>query len=134
MYEQPLTKENDRKLFFDTLTRKSALVVALCSLPFFLFAYLGDPGRGRTAAICAFVIGTTSRAFWDLRKHVWFWITMSILVVAHVPLVLLIPWSSKSYPGMVLLPVALLDFAIVYGCIISVEKVMKGINGVNSAG
>jgi len=43
----------------------------------------------------------------------------------HVPLILLIPWTSKSLPGVTLLPIALLDYAIVYGCIKLAEKVMK---------
>lgn len=127
MHEEVLMpEENDRKQFSDTLTRTSALVTALCASPlYFLFAYLGDSGRGRAAAICAFVVITAGRAFWDWRKRVWFWATLIIVVVLHVPLILLVSWSDTNYPGIVLLPLALVDFALVYGCFVLVKKVMK---------
>ena len=54
----------------------------------------------------------------------WFWATISILVLLHVPLVLLVPWSNKNYPGVVLLPLALLDLAVVYSSIKLAEKLM----------
>jgi hypothetical protein len=126
MHEQALIKEVNGGQSPNKLTKKWALVAILCSLPlFFLFAYLGDPGRGRAASICAAVILTAIRARWDSRKHGWFWITIAIVVFLHVPLVLLIPWTNKSMPGITLLPIAFLDYAIVYGCIKLVEKAMK---------
>ena len=62
---------------------------------------------------------------WDLRKRVWFWVTLTVLALLHVPLILLVPWSNTNYPGVVLLPQALLDLAIVYGCIKLIEKAMN---------
>jgi hypothetical protein len=117
MHEQALMTESDDKQFFDTLTRTSAIVIALCASPlYFLYAYFGDPGRGRTAAICAFVIISIARGFWNSRNRIWFWITLTIVVLLHVPLILLVSWSNTNYPGVVLLPLGLLDFAFVYGC------------------
>jgi hypothetical protein len=110
----------------DVFTRKWLLVMILCLVPpFFLFVLLGDPGRGRAAAICTCVCMTAIRACWDLRKHLWFWVTAAILIVLHVFLVLLIPWTGKSYPGYTLLPVGVLDYGIVYGSLKLVEKAMK---------
>jgi len=71
------------------------------------------------------MIATAVWIYWDLRKRVWFWATITILVLLHVPLVLFVPWSNTDYPGVVLLPIGLLDLAIVYGCIKLVEKVMN---------
>jgi hypothetical protein len=62
---------------------------------------------------------------WDLRKRVWFWVTIVIMVLLHLPLVMLLPWTNNSYPGIVLLPGALLDLAIVYGSIKLAESVMN---------
>ena len=64
------------------------------------------------------------RARWDLRRRGWFWVTAAVLVGFHVFLVLYIPWTDKSYPGYTLLPVGLLDYGIMYGCINLVEKVV----------
>ena len=108
------------------LTRKWALIALLSGLPFFfLFACLGDPGRGRAVLIAVGVVVIAARARWDLKERIWFWVTLTILAALHVPLVLLVPWTRKSYPGTTLLPIALLDYAIVWGCIKLVEKVAK---------
>lgn len=106
----------ERQTPWDRLTRKAAWVVILCSAPFFVvFAILGDLGRGRAVAICAAVFFTTIWLRWDLRRKMWFWITLALLVAAHLPLLFLVRWSSASYPGVTLLPIALADLAIVYG-------------------
>lgn len=119
-------EEVDGKSPFDRLTKKTAVVALLCALPFFFFfAALGDPAKGRAAAGCVGISVFVVWIRWDLRRRVWFWATVAILVVLHVPLVLFIPWTNTNYPGVVLLPLGLLDLAIVYGCIKLVEKVMK---------
>ena len=110
----------------DVFTRKWTLVVILCGMsPFLLFTFLGDPGRGRAAAICTAVIMYAARGCWNLKEYAWFWMTLAIIITLHILLVLLVPWTSKSYPGLTLFPIAVLDYAIVYGCIKLVEKVMK---------
>jgi hypothetical protein len=120
-------KEADHKSIFDKLTKKSAILIALCASPlFFLFAYLGDPGRGRAAAVCAFVLLTCARLFWNILKPVWLWLTIAIVVICHVPLITLVSWTNKDYPGIVLLPIALLDFVVVYGAFWLLEKTTRG--------
>ena len=110
----------------DLFSRKWLLIVILCMVPaFFLFAVLGDPGRGRAAAISLAVIIVAARTRWDLKNYAWFWITLVVLIGLHVPLVLLVPWTSRSYPGITLLPIGVVDYAIVYGCIKLAEKTMQ---------
>ncbi|NYF79888.1 hypothetical protein HDF17_002208 [Granulicella arctica] len=110
----------------DLFTRKWLLVVILCMVPAFaLFAYFGDSGRGRAAAGSTIVIMYAARGCWDLRRHTWFWVTLTILIALHVLLVLLVPWTSKSYPGLILFPIAAVDYAIVYGCIKLVDRMMN---------
>ncbi len=110
----------------NALTSRWGLVAGLCSLlPFFLLAYLGDPGRGRAAAICVAVVIVAARARWDLKNYGWFWGTLALVIILHIPLILLVPWTSKSYPGITLLPVAVVDYAIVWACIKLAEKVAK---------
>jgi len=134
MRDQAIVEQSDGKSPFDRLTRKSALIVLLCALPFFfLFAALGDPAKGRAAATCAGMIATAALIGWDLRKRAWFWVTIAILALLHIPVVLLIPWTNKNYPGIVLLPGALLDLAVVYGCIKLAEKLMTKKGGAGCA-
>jgi len=119
--------EKNPKQVFESLNKKSVILIALCALPVFLiFAALGDPGRGRAAAIALFVILLCGRIFWSLRGRVLFWVVLTIVVLCHIPLILLIPWNNRDYPGVVLLPFALPDFAIVYGILKLVEKVTRG--------
>jgi hypothetical protein len=113
----------------DVFTRKWLLIVTLCLIPlFFLFAFFGDPGRGRAAVICAGVLMTAVRANWSCRKYAWFWATAAVLIALHVFLIVRIPWTDKSYPGYTLLPFAALDYGIVYGSFKLAEKLMKKTN------
>ncbi len=119
----------------NVFTRKWLLLVILCMIPpFVLFAFLGhDPGRGRAASGSTIVIMYAVRGYWELRRRAWFWVVLTAIVAAHVLLVLLIPWTSKSYPGLLLFPVAVLDFAIVWGCFKLAQKVMMPGEAANSA-
>jgi len=106
----------DSKGSFDRLSNLSVIVIALCASPLlFLFTYLGDPGRGRAAAICAGLILMCAKMFWSLRRNLLFWVALTIVIGYHVPLIMLISWGNRDYPGVVLLPLALPDFAIVFG-------------------
>ena len=118
---------------FDPTTRKWYFVAILCgSLPYSLFAVLGDRGRARAAGICCFVGMIAARAFWHRRRHPWFWIALAVLVALHVALVLSISWSDKSYPGYTLLPEAALDYGVFYGSFRLAEKVL-GRSGRNNS-
>lgn len=111
----------------DMFSRKWLLLVIVCgAIPFLLFAFLlNEPGRGRAAAIATAVIMYAVKGRWNLREYTWFWVVLTIIVALHVLLVLLVPWTSKSYPGLLLFPVAVADFAIVWGCFKLAEKVTK---------
>jgi hypothetical protein len=108
------------------LTRKWALIAAVLSSPlYFLFDHLGDPGRARAAVCAGIVIIAAVRSRWDLRRSVLFWATIALLILAHVPLILLTPWTNDNLPSISLLPFGMLDFVVMYGCIKLVEKAMK---------
>jgi hypothetical protein len=110
----------------EVFSRKWLLMVILCMVPlFFVFALMGDPGRGRAAAISGGVIATAVRACWDLRKYAWFWTTAAVLIALHVFLVVHIPWTDKSYPGYTLLPFGALDYGIMYGSFKLAGKLMR---------
>jgi hypothetical protein len=48
--------------------------------------------------------------------------TIGTLALVHIPIVTLLPWKNQSYPGVILLPGALLDLFIIYGLIRVIEK------------
>ena len=45
------------------------------------------------------VLGVTVAAKWRLRRRAWFWMTMTFLAGLHVPLILLVPWTTKWVPA-----------------------------------
>lgn len=54
-----------------------------------------------------------------------FWVTTLCFVFLHAALVLLIPWPDRNYRRSVVLPIALPDLYLMYGCFVLVEKVTK---------
>jgi hypothetical protein len=114
-------KEAPRKL-----TAKSAYIALLYAVPVFVvFCFLGRWETGIGAWICSGLVFLVIRTRWDLRKHVWFWMAVAFGFLLQVPIVLLIPWNNRNLTGISLLPVAVLDYGLVYGCVKLVEKMMS---------
>ena len=90
-----------------------------------LFVNLGDSGRGRAAWVSAGMITLAARCVWDSKKRVWFWVTIAIIAVLHIPAILFIPWGDQNLSYVALLPMALLDFGIAYGIIRLVENAIE---------
>jgi hypothetical protein len=128
MHEPKLMREDKHKQSIDSVTRKWALLAAVCTSPLFIvFAYFDDPGRGQAAWVSAGAIAVAARFLWDLRTRVWFWITIVVIVLLHVPLIILIPWQAKQLTYVALLPAGLLDFAVAYGILRLVENLVERI-------
>lgn len=106
---------------------KGTLIAFLVAIAlFFLFVQLGDTNRGVAAGVVGLVIVATIRSRWDLRRRVWFCAMMAVLTLAHVPLILLVHWPyTGNMPAVSLMAFAFVDYAIMYGCIKLVEKLMK---------
>ena len=115
--------ESSRRQEITPVTRKFGLLAAICTSPLFIVsAYLGDPGRGQAAWVSAGGIAIAARFLWDLKNRVWYWMTLAVIVLLHVPMIMLIPWPFRQLSYIALLPAGLLDFAIAYGIIRLVEK------------
>lgn len=115
------------------LTAKGAYLAMLYSSPILvIFAYLGNFYTGIGASICTALVLLVIRTRWDLRKHAWFWITIAFVTLLQLPLVMFIPWKDRNLTGISLLPVAVFDYGIVYGCVKLVEKLMKRNGGAGS--
>ncbi len=113
---------------------KWGLLAIVYSLPVLIvFAVLGDFRRGLTASICVALIVGIIKTYWILRKHAWFWITVTILAALHIPIVILLPIpATRQFTVWELLPVAVLDLAVMYGCIKLVAKVMNNDHAIGS--
>lgn len=111
------------------------LMVAVLTLPVaIIVGHLVDPGRGRAAGLAlALMIGAV-RVFWYLRRHPWFWMSIAALTVIHVTLIVLVPWSNRSFPAPALWPFAIVDFVAVCGFFKLVEKAMSHGDAASSPG
>ena len=100
-----------------------AYLIALCSSPIMLiFWLLGGLETGIGAWVCFTFVLLVVRIRWDLRRYVWFWVTIVLALLLQIPLVLEIPWNDRNLTWLILLPVAALDYAAVYGCVRLAEK------------
>jgi hypothetical protein len=106
----------------------SGIVVLVTLLPlFFAFEYIGKTDMGLNLCICLGVNLLAIRMRWDLRKHAWFWGTALLVIALELPWVLRIPWPRRWIPGIALLPIGLVGFAIATGAFRLVEKfILKG--------
>ena len=116
------------------LTAQAGYLILLCLLPILIvFAVLGRIWIGFGIWICSGLVLLVVRARWDLRMHAWFWITIVFAGLLQTPIVLLIPWNDRSLTWITFLPVAVLDYSLVYGCVKLVEKLMMRSDGANPA-
>jgi putative flippase GtrA len=108
----------------DELIRPFGLLALLCSSPLlFLFIHLGHMDQGIGAWICATLILFSIRARKELMRLAWFWVTLAVLTLIQIPIVWFTPWTAWDL-RLVYVVVAILDNALIYGCIYLVEKAM----------
>jgi hypothetical protein len=112
----------------ETPTNYAGLIIFLCTLPVSLtFMYFGKAELGMNVGICLFTLVSAVGMCWELRKYLWFWTVVGLLLVLHVPLLLMIHWPPHMWVSkIVLLPIGLADLAFDVGVIRFVQKfIMK---------
>lgn len=103
------------------------LCVILGALPvLFLFDHFGKLALARPALASAAIVTIAIAMRWKLRRHAWFWITMTILAALHLPLILLVPWTTKWIPAIVIASVGTADLYAMLWVLSVVGKFMEG--------
>jgi len=106
--------------------KKWGCLAFLLSIPVaIVVSHFVDPGRGRAAGISLALMILAIRIFWDLRRHVWFWLDIAALTLVHVVLIVVIPWTDMSIPAPGLRPFGFVDFAVIWGVVKLTEKMMN---------
>jgi len=77
-----------------------------------LFYHFGKLALARPTIFCSLAIIIAIAMRWELRRHVWFWITMAVIVALHIPLILFVPWTTKWIPAILITPICLGDLAV----------------------
>jgi hypothetical protein len=58
------------------------------------------------------MLGVAMAIKWNLRRRLWFWITMTVIVALHVALILSVPWTTKWVPAIVIIPFGIADLYV----------------------
>jgi hypothetical protein len=61
---------------------------------------------------------------WKLMHHAWFWVTIAFLALLHLPLILLIPWTTEWIPALLIMPFATADLYVMLWTLSIVERCM----------
>ncbi|HEX8724042.1 MAG TPA: hypothetical protein VF737_01475 [Gemmatimonadaceae bacterium] len=89
-----------------------------------VFSYMGQGDLGRSLAIALVSILFAIRFRWDLRRHVWFWGTIALVLVLESPLFFLIRWPEGWTPAVIILPFAVVEFIVIVKAVQLAEHVM----------
>src|SRR5271155_655164 len=87
--------------------------MAACGLIELLLLRLGRFDLGLPALNSIAVVGFTIALKWNLRRHAWFWITMTVIAALHVPLILFISWGTRWVPALAIAAIDSLDFCLI---------------------
>jgi hypothetical protein len=120
--ERPSTEEKEP-------TDYTGLIFAAILTPvMLLFAYLGKADMGLAVFIVLGMIMFAIKVRWKLRRYVWFWATIVLILALHVPLFYLVRWPQGNLPTLAYtLPIGIADFFIILGAVGLAEKVfLKG--------
>lgn len=102
------------------------IIVAIVAPVFFFFVYLGKAEMGFTACLVLGVSILAVKLRWKLRRHAWFWPTIGLVVLFHIPLLFLVHWPQSHAPTIVYsLPLGIADFLLVSGAISLAQKVFS---------
>lgn len=115
------------KLPAENMEKKRAdytgLIIAAILIPvYLLFIYIGKEELGWIVSVLLGVIMLAVRVRWDLRRHAWFWATIALVSVLHVPLLFLVGLPPAVFHWVVMLPIAVADCLVTVGIIGLVEK------------
>ena len=102
----------------------SGTIIGAMLLPvLFFFIYIGKAELGFTACIVLGMSMIAVRLRWKLRKHVWFWGTIILILALNVPLLFIVRWPQSNIPTIAYsLPIGIVDFLLMMGAISLAEK------------
>jgi hypothetical protein len=103
----------------------SGAIIGIALLPvYLLIRHFGNSDEALASCVCLGINLLFIKLNWDLRAHVWFWVVVTGLLLLHVPLIFKTQLPHRWIPGIALLPIGLMDFAIYVGVIKFVSNVV----------
>ena len=99
--------------------------MAFCLPVVLLFDHYGRMYMALPTLNCLAVLSFLVFLRWNLRRHVWFWITMAIIAALHVLLIWRIPWTAKWVPAVAIGAIDSVDFCILLWILTAVGKLVE---------
>lgn len=116
--------DNDRPKAKEPTDYTGLKIGAVLSPLVLLFIYLGKADMGLTVDIVLIAIVFAVKVHWNLKKHLWFWATIVVILALHVPLFFIVQWPHGNIPGIFYgMPFAIADFLIISKALGLAEKV-----------
>ncbi len=108
----------------DDLSKFDGLKIGAVLIPvFLLFVFFGNADMGLAVVIVLGVILLAIKLHWKLRKHVWFWAIIVIVLALHVPIFRTVRWPQGSAPTLAYtMPFGTLDFLLISAALWLAEK------------
>ena len=98
-------------------------IVLLLAPVFFVITLLADADTALSVCIVLGMIMIAVKIRWNLRRHIWFWPIIAIILALHIPLVFAVRWPKGNVPTLFYtMPLGIADFLIVSGALNLAEK------------
>ena len=94
-----------------------------------LFDHFGRFDLARPSLLSAAMIAIVIALRWKLKRHIWFWITMSILAALHLSLILSFHWTAKWIPAAVIVPFGIADCFVMLWILAAVGNLLRQARG-----
>ena len=104
-------------------TDYTGLIIAAILVPvLLLFRYFGHEDLGMTVVIALAALMVAIRIRWDLRRQVWFWETIGLVLVLHIPFFYFVRIPPAWFHAVAMLPIVIADCLLTLGVVRVVEK------------
>src|SRR5258708_17462863 len=100
-------------------------LAALVAPVFILVTFLYNAEAGLAAYIVVGVMVFAIKLRWHLRKHVWFWAIIALILAIHVPLVFMVHWPKNLPTIFYAMPIGIADFLIISGALRLAENLFS---------
>jgi hypothetical protein len=99
--------------------------IIAAALMAWLFDHFGRFSLVRPTLYSVAVLGVAIAIKWKMKRQVWFWGTMAVIVALHVLLILFVPWTTKWIPAVVIIPIGIADLYAILALLSVVGKFVQ---------
>jgi hypothetical protein len=101
-------------------------IVGILAPVFFLITFLSNADAGLATCIVLGMVMLAVKIRWQLRKRVWFWAIIALILALHVPLVLMVHWPQGNVPTLVYtMPIGIVDFFIIIVVVDTADRIFS---------